>query len=134
MKIFVINSGSSSIKYQLIQMPEEQVICSGMVDRIGLDESRIDYKAFLPKGKIARSETKAINSHSEGLRLVAEYLTDPEIGVISDPRQVEAVGHRVVHGGEKIRQHPAYQFGCQGKNQGAFSTCPLTQSCEFSGY
>lgn len=133
MKIFVINSGSSSIKYKLIQMPEEQAICSGMVDRIGLDQSRIDYKAFLPKGKIERSETKAINSHSEGLRLVAKYLTDPEIGVISDPKQVEAVGHRVVHGGEKFASTQMISSEVKAKIKELFPLAPLHNPANYLG-
>src|SRR5690554_4118677 len=76
MNVFVINSGSSSIKYQLIAMPEAKVICSGLVDRIGLEGSEITHKAFLDSGMVKKNECMPILDHSEGLRLVASFLTD----------------------------------------------------------
>jgi len=102
MNIFVINSGSSSIKYQLIGMPGKTVICSGIIERIGLKNSTITHKIF-KDGKVnAITETQDIADHAEGLNEVARLLTDPTIGVISDPSEITAVGHRVVHGGESF--------------------------------
>ena len=102
MNIFVINSGSSSIKYQLIAMPDKTVICSGIVERIGLENSTITHKVF-KDGKVhVITETHDIADHAEGLKEVARLLTDPTIGVISDPSEITAVGHRVVHGGESF--------------------------------
>jgi acetate kinase len=102
MNIFVINSGSSSIKYQLISMPAKTVICSGIVERIGLGNSTITHKTFVDGKVNVIVETQDIVDHAAGLQEVARLLTDPTIGVISDPSEITAVGHRVVHGGESF--------------------------------
>lgn len=133
MNIFVINSGSSSIKYQLIAMPEAKVICSGLVDRIGLEGSEITYKAFLDSGMVKKNESMPILDHSEGLRLVASFLTDPEIGVISNPDQVHVVGHRVVHGGEKFSQTQLITEEAKTKIKELFPLAPLHNPANFLG-
>ena len=78
MKILVINSGSSSIKFQLIDMPDEEVIASGVAERIGLDVSKIKYKS--EKG-LFEKETEIVN-HEAGLKMIASLLLDSEKGVI----------------------------------------------------
>lgn len=100
MNIFVVNSGSSSIKYQLFKMPLEQPVCSGLVERIGLEGSVITHKVY--KGDAEKVIKKAIDlpDHQVGLEEVARLLTEAETGVIKDPAEIEVVGHRVVHGGE----------------------------------
>ncbi|SDD74566.1 acetate kinase [Algoriphagus faecimaris] len=133
MHVFVINSGSSSIKYQLISMPEEQVICSGMVDRIGLANSRVDYKAKSALGEVSRSEEFPVADHSEGLKAVAKLLTDAEIGVISDPDQVAVVGHRVVHGGEKFASTQLISPEVKSKIKELFPLAPLHNPANFLG-
>jgi len=95
MKILIINSGSSSIKYQLMIMPENKVICSGMIDRIGLETSNITFKT----AENAIEEIISIPTHKVGLQKVAEMLLDAEKGVIKSTSEITAVGHRVVHGG-----------------------------------
>lgn len=100
MKVLVINSGSSSIKYQLFQMPEEHVICSGLIERIGLDIGAIHYKSQV----ISLEEEQAIPNHKVGLEKVVELLLDKENGVISSTDEVTVVGHRVVHGGSIFKQ------------------------------
>ena len=102
MIVFVINSGSSSIKYQLVRMPQAVVICSGMVDRIGQEGSSIHYKTFVDDGGQDRKDNIFIKDHASGLKEVSRLLTDPKIGVISDPQEIDVVGHRVVHGGESF--------------------------------
>ncbi len=102
MNIFVINSGSSSIKYQLIRMPGDTIVCSGLVDRIGLPGSTITHKIINESKELVKTETRDIEDHAVGLREVARLLTDTEIGVIRDPSDIDAVGHRVVHGGESF--------------------------------
>jgi acetate kinase len=102
MNIFVINSGSSSIKYQLIDMPDKRVICSGLVDRIGLGNSTITHKIFSSDPAKIITESLDIVDHAGGLKEVARLLTDKAIGVINDPSDIAAVGHRVVHGGESF--------------------------------
>lgn len=102
MNVFVINSGSSSIKYQLIQMPEAKVICSGLIDRIGLEGSAIQHKTFLKDVELVTKRQLAIKNHADGLSEVAKLLIDPKIGVIKNPDEIHVVGHRVVHGGESF--------------------------------
>lgn len=96
MKVLILNSGSSSIKFQLIEMPEEKVICSGLVERIGLKDAVLTYKANAHEYE----ETLEIENHQKGLELVSAYIMDPEKGVVKDASEIEAVGHRVVHGGD----------------------------------
>lgn len=95
MKIVIINSGSSSIKYQLIEMPEKEVICSGMIDRIALETSNFSYVT----NKVKVEETLPIANHKIGLKKIAQLLMDDEKGVIKSTKEIQAVGHRVVHGG-----------------------------------
>lgn len=100
MKILVLNCGSSSIKYQLFDMPKNEVLAKGLVQRIGMDSSTIDIR----KGD--NGEKKVFNfakiDHKIGIEKVFELLTAPETGVIKSLHEIEAVGHRVVHGGEKF--------------------------------
>jgi acetate kinase len=98
MKIVIINSGSSSIKYQLIEMPQQEVICSGMIDRIGLETSNLTYVTNTNKVE----ETLPIANHKIGLNKIAQLLMDDEIGVIKSTKEIQAVGHRVVHGGSSF--------------------------------
>jgi acetate kinase len=95
MKIVIINSGSSSIKYQLIDMPSNEVICSGMIDRIGLESSNFSYVTNTVKVE----ETLPIANHKIGLQKISQLLMDEKVGVIKSTSEIDAVGHRVVHGG-----------------------------------
>lgn len=95
MKILIINSGSSSIKYQLMIMPENEVICTGMIDRIGLETSNVSFKT----SSVSHEEILPIATHKAGLQKVAEMLLHRENGVIKSTSEITAVGHRVVHGG-----------------------------------
>ena len=133
MNIFVINSGSSSIKYQLISMPDATVICTGMVDRIGLEGSEVRYKAYRESGEILKNEIRSIPDHSEGLKLVANFLTDLEVGVISDPDQVHVVGHRVVHGGEKFSRTQFITAEAKEKIKDLFPLAPLHNPANYLG-
>lgn len=98
MKILIINAGSSSIKYQLILMPSEKVVCQGNVERIGAKDAIFTYRTDAAKV----NETMEIKNHREGLDHIAELLVDPEIGVIKNAGEIDAVGHRVVHGGNSF--------------------------------
>ena len=101
MKILVLNCGSSSIKYALYNMDTKEVMTSGGAERVGLDG------AFV-KVKLANGEKKQIMhdipEHTEGVKFIFSLLTDPEIGVIKDLKEIDAVGHRMVHGGEKFNK------------------------------
>ncbi len=98
MKILVINCGSSSIKYQLIEMGDEKVISKGLLERIGIDGSRLKHK----KNNEEFVVNKDVKNHKEGLEMIVETLTDEESGVIKNLSEIDAVGHRVVHGGERF--------------------------------
>jgi acetate kinase len=95
MKILIINSGSSSIKYQLMVMPSNEVICTGMIDRIGLETSNVTFKT----ASNSYEEILPVQTHKIGLQKVADMLLDAEKGVIKTTSEITAVGHRVVHGG-----------------------------------
>lgn len=96
MKVLVINAGSSSLKYQLFDMNDESVLCKGNCERIGVGNSFIGYKNNRGQQKNVEVE---MNDHTQAFMQVKAMLTDPEVGVISDLSEVEAVGHRVVQGG-----------------------------------
>jgi acetate kinase len=98
--IFVINSGSSSIKYQLFKMPSTTPICVGLVERIGLDEAVITHKIFNGDEEETMKFTLDIPDHEAGLDEVNKLLTHVDFGVIKDTNEIAAVGHRIVHGGE----------------------------------
>jgi acetate kinase len=125
MKILVLNSGSSSLKYQLFDMPNENPLCSGLVDRIGLEESTITHKIY-KNGKEDRfKSTVNIPNHEEGLLKVTQLLTDPEKGVIQNTSDVEAIGHRVVHGGEQFASTTLITDEVKAKIKELFAIAPL---------
>ena len=96
--ILVINAGSSSLKYQLIDIDSESVLAKGLCERIGID-GKLTYK---PTGGDKLEKDAAMPTHQEAIAMVLDVLADPEIGVISDMKSIVAVGHRVVHGGTKF--------------------------------
>ena len=100
MKILVLNSGSSSLKYQLIDMENEQVLAKGNYEKIGSKDSFVTHKVGSEKYKYER-EAK---NHEEAISFVLSQFTDSEHGVISSLDEITAIGHRVVHGGEKFNK------------------------------
>ncbi|SHF21037.1 acetate kinase [Caldanaerobius fijiensis DSM 17918] len=99
MKILVINSGSSSVKYQLIDMTDESVMANGQVQRIGLDSQILRHARYDQKYP---DRPCVAHDHAEALKVVMDVLTDKELGVIDNLSEISAIGHRVVHGGEKF--------------------------------
>jgi acetate kinase len=99
MIVLVINSGSSSIKFQLIRMDDRVRLCAGLLERIGLEDGMF---TFEPKGREKLRNNVRISNHSQGIGLILRVITDPQLGVLSSISEVTAVGHRVVHGGETI--------------------------------
>lgn len=95
MKVLVLNCGSSSLKYQLIDMGNENVLASGLCERIGIDGSRLKHK-----GKEPYEIENPMNNHTDAIKMVIDALLDSKYGVISDIKEINSVGHRVVHGGE----------------------------------
>lgn len=121
MKILVINSGSSSIKYQLFNMPDQEVVCSGLVERIGLEDAAIHYKSENHK----LTETTEIANHKQGLEKVVALLLSEKVGVINSTDEVKAVGHRVVHGGSSFTKTTVITQGVKDKIASLFSLAPL---------
>ena len=101
MKILVLNCGSSSIKYALYNMDDKSVMTSGGAERVGLDGAFVKVK--LPNGE-KKQIMHDIPEHTEGVKFIFSLLTDPEIGVIKSLDEINAVGHRMVHGGEKFTE------------------------------
>lgn len=100
MKILVINAGSSSLKYQLIDMDSKEVMAKGLCERIGIDGSLLNHTVNGNKLQIPTE----MKNHAQAIKAVIAALLDKEHGVISDMSEISAVGHRVVHGGEKFSQ------------------------------
>jgi len=100
MKILVVNCGSSSLKYQLFDMEKEEVIAKGIVERIGTPPSYLTYSV---NGEKVKKEVTA-NNHTEAFRVVIETLLNGDKPVISSIEEIKAVGHRVVHGGERFKE------------------------------
>ena len=99
MKVLVINCGSSSLKFQLINTDTEEVLAKGLCERIAIDGSRIVYQ----KAGSDKVRTEApMPTHTEAIALVLDALTNSETGVIKDMSEIDAVGHRIVHGGERF--------------------------------
>ena len=96
MKILVINCGSSSLKYQLIDMENEEVLAKGLCERIGIEGSNLSHKAA---GKEELEVKKEMPNHTVAIKMVMDALVDPEYGVIKDTSEISAVGHRVLHAG-----------------------------------
>ena len=101
MKVLVINAGSSSLKYQLINVDNGEVIAKGLCERIGIEGSMLTYK---PEGKGKFEFKQDMKDHTDAIRMVLDALVDPEIGVVKSMDEIDAVGHRLVHGGEKFNK------------------------------
>ncbi len=102
MKILVINAGSSSIKYKLYAGDALQLVASGLVERIGLEGSRVLHTIFEDNGEREIVREMAVSNHEVGLKTVVGLLTESGIAVVEDPAEITAIGHRVVHGGERF--------------------------------
>ena len=129
MKIVIINSGSSSIKYQLINMPANEVICSGMIDRIGLETSNLTYVTAATK----LEEIVPIANHKMGLEKIAQMLMDEKVGVIKSTDEIESVGHRVVHGGSTFSNTVIINNEVKDKIRQLFDLAPLHNPANLEG-
>jgi acetate kinase len=133
MNIFVVNSGSSSIKYQLFRWPAEQPVCSGMAERIGQENAVITHKTFLDGTEQVTQRTLPLPDHEVGLREVVALLTDPRVGALRDPGDIDVVGHRVVHGGETFASTTLVDASVKTAIQGLFALAPLHNPANYLG-
>lgn len=129
MKIFVANAGSSSLKYQLIEMDNESVIAKGVCERIGQDGSKLVHS-----GKNGKVEIEgAMPTHAEAIQMVLDALVDKENGVISDMSEIAAVGHRVLHGGEAFKENVLITDEVLTKIEGNVDLGPLHMPANIMG-
>lgn len=122
MNILVINCGSSSLKFQLLNMEDESLKASGLVERIAIDGSRMILTT--PDGEDHTVETP-MEDHSVALKIVLDALVDPEYKIISDLKEIEAVGHRVVHAGEEYAQSVVVDDDVIGAIERCIDLAPL---------
>lgn len=130
MKILVINAGSSSLKYQLYDMTDESVLAKGLVERIGMDSSIVTHK---PAGRADVTEVSEILEHTTAIRKVLGLLTNPEHGVIDSIDEIDAVGHRVVHGGEYFGESAVVDSDVKSKIRQLFDLAPLHNPASMMG-
>ncbi len=123
MKVLVINAGSSSLKYQLIDMTNESVLVVGLCERIGVNDGIITQKRF--DGKKLEKQKIDLPTHKIALEEVVKALTDSEFGVIKDMTEINAVGHRVVHGGEKFTASVLIDTHVEKAIKDCFELAPL---------
>ena len=129
MKILVLNCGSSSFKYQLINMEDESVMAKGNYERIGIGESFLTHKVGEEKFKF----THPVQNHSEAIKFVMEQLTDKEHGVIASLDEINAIGHRVVHGGEKFTKSAIVTDEVEKGIEDAITFAPLHNPAHLQG-
>jgi acetate kinase len=137
MNIFVLNSGSSSIKYQLFRWPAEQPVCSGLVERVGSAQATITHKVFDAQNPAAQpAETRLtlpLADHEAGLQEVVRLLTAAPGGIIRDPTDIAVVGHRVVHGGESFAAATPITAEVKAEIQRLFALAPLHNPANYVG-
>ncbi|MDO7905023.1 acetate kinase [Paenibacillus sp. JX-17] len=122
MKILVINAGSSSLKYQLYDMTTEAVLAKGLVERIGMDSSILNHE---PTGGQEISEVSEILEHTTAIRKVLDMLVHKEHGVLQSVDEIQAVGHRVVHGGEAFKGSAIVTQEAKSEIRRLFDLAPL---------
>jgi len=130
MKILVVNAGSSSLKFTFFTMKEEKVLAKGIVERIGLTEPVMKYYRY---DNMAIEKKVKVTNCVEALKLICEKLTDPELGVIKSLNDVEAIGHRVVHGGEQMTKPILIDERVKNIIKDCFSLAPLHNPPNYAG-
>lgn len=130
MKVLVINCGSSSLKYQLIDMSNEESLAQGLVERIGIEGSVLTQKV---EGKDKYIVKQPMDTHKVAIKLVLDALVDAEYGVISSLEEISAIGHRVVHGGEKYNNSVVVTEEVKDYIKECFKLAPLHNPAHIIG-
>ncbi|EXX91168.1 acetate kinase [Paenibacillus darwinianus] len=130
MKILVINAGSSSLKYQLYDMKDESVLASGRVERIGMDSSIVTHE---PADKPEVRDVQEILDHVTAVKRVIDLLVSPQHGVIGAMTDIDAVGHRVVHGGETFKESVLVNAEVKLEIRNLFDLAPLHNPAHMMG-
>ncbi|MEC3905612.1 acetate kinase [Tamlana sp. 2201CG12-4] len=121
MQVLVLNSGSSSLKFQLFSMPEENILCSGLIERIGLEDGKFKFNTAQDSIEVITS----IPNHKVGLELLAEQLLNSKTGIIKSADDIDIVGHRVVHGGKHFSDTTEITNEVKTKIKALSSLAPL---------
>ena len=129
MQVLILNSGSSSIKFQLFSLPEETIICSGQIERIGFEDALFKFKT---SNKTIELKT-SISNHKNGLTLLADQLLDKKTGVIKSANDISIVGHRVVHGGKHFNETTEITDLVKEKIKALSSLAPLHNPANLQG-
>jgi acetate kinase len=129
MNILVLNAGSSSLKYQVIEMPSQTLKCVGLVERIGMNDAVFTHE----KEDKEYTETLPILDHETGLKKIADTLMDDKIGVITTVDEIKAVGHRVVHGGSKFSETVIVTKEAKDSIRELFDLAPLHNPANLTG-
>lgn len=130
MKVLVINSGSSSLKFQLLNMQNESMLVNGLVERIGIKDSRLVLTMADGDKKVINEDLK---NHGEALKLVLDSLIDPKFNLLKSLDQIDAVGHRVVHGGEKYTSSILVDEDVKEGIKECFMLAPLHNPANLTG-
>jgi acetate kinase len=135
MKILVINSGSSSIKYSLFDMDQRTTLATGLVEKIGEASSRIKHTIPAQAGTAGTevAHELVVVDHRQGLALMADLLMDQAVGVIQSPVEIAAIGHRVVHGGERFSQPTVITAEVQETIKSLIPLAPLHNPANLTG-
>lgn len=131
MKILVLNCGSSSLKYQLIDMTNEEALCVGLVERIGIEGSVLKQEKEGVEGKLIKEQP--MKNHQDAIKLVLEALVDEKYGAVKSMDEIEAVGHRVVHGGEKFTKSVLINEEVKKGIKDCFDLAPLHNPANMMG-
>ena len=129
MQVLVLNSGSSSLKFQLFSMPEKAVLCSGLIERIGFDDAIFKFKT----DKNTIEVVQAIPNHKLGLELLSKQLLDKDTGIIKTADAIDIVGHRVVHGGKHFSNTTEITKAVKDKIRALSSLAPLHNPANLEG-
>ncbi|WP_298556048.1 acetate kinase [uncultured Algibacter sp.] len=129
MQVLVLNSGSSSLKFQLISMPEKTILCSGLIERIGLNDAIFTFKTDKDSIEIIDN----IPNHKVGLELLSKQLLDKETGIIKSTDAINIVGHRVVHGGKHFTDTTEVTPTVKDKIRALSSLAPLHNPANLEG-
>ncbi len=130
MKILVLNCGSSSVKYQLFDMTDESVLAKGLVERIGMTDAILTHR---PTGGEKHRQVQMILEHTTAIKVVAGALVDPKHGVLKNIQEIDSVGHRVVHGGEKFTESALVDDSVKGAIEEYFDLAPLHNPAHLRG-
>lgn len=133
MHILVINAGSSSLKYQLFAMPADAPLCRGQIERIGTTGSSIRHQVEREGKPLVIERDEAIADHAAGFQRMLALLTDPVTGVIATPDTIDAVGHRVVHGGEQFTSATLITPAVKETIRALFPLAPLHNPINYQG-